>query len=74
MLGPLIPIPRGKKGPPFFDGWQKKPADELEDLYRHYPNPNPALRLDKLIQLRQISPIRSPENKKVVIGTRKARE
>jgi hypothetical protein len=51
MLGPLIPIPRGKKGPPFFDGWQKKPADELEDLYRHYPNPNPALRLDKLIQL-----------------------
>jgi hypothetical protein len=51
MIGPPLPIPRGKKKPPYFDGWQLKSPDELEELYLKYPGCNPAVRLDSLIQI-----------------------
>lgn len=50
-LGPLLPIPRGKKGPPCFEQWQSKTEGELEELYPRFKNCNPALRLDTLVQI-----------------------
>lgn len=51
MIGPLLPIPRGKKGPPFFKEWELKSPGELEELYHEYPGCNPAVRLDSIIQV-----------------------
>ena len=50
-LGPLLPIPRNKKKPPYFKEWELKSPDELEELYLKYPGCNPAVRLDSLIQI-----------------------
>jgi hypothetical protein len=51
MIGPPLPIPRGKKKPPYFDGWQLKSPAELEELFQKYPGCNPAVRLDSIIQV-----------------------
>jgi hypothetical protein len=51
ILAPLLPIPRGKKGPPFFDDWQHKTADDLDDLFLKYPGCNRGLRLDRYVQV-----------------------
>jgi hypothetical protein len=51
MLAPQLPVPRGKKGPPFFKDWQLKSPDELEELLQRYPNSNRGLRLDYHIQV-----------------------
>ena len=59
MLAPQLPIPRGKKAPPFFKEWETKSPDELEELLIKFPNSNRGLRLDHHIQV-------DPDNKAAV--------
>ncbi len=50
-FGPILPVPRGLKGPPYLKEWQSLTPEQLAFQLKAYPDANKGLRLDNYLAL-----------------------